>query len=342
MSAPRSTSSGKYYLLSLLFLSLGIQSFCTTEVKGDNAMTNKVVSNFKVVNGVMTKYLTIGGGIDTNPSQVYVIIPGNPGMVHFYETFMVKLYSKLGSSVPIWCVGHAGHDVYDDPPLAGNEDLFSLNGQIKHKVEFLKDTLRDGAEVTLIGHSIGCHIILEAMKICDEQTNLKTGGYMLFPMMERMYALSAGKRVWVLAYYFRWLACFTAWFLNILPTSIKEGAIRLAQSCEDEPSFNAIMEFGHPARVKNVLHLARHEVLEVSHNLDAAAVEKFKDRLWFFYGPTDQWAPPSFYENLIEKVPGVRAEMGAADNPIPHAFVLTKNDEVADIVAKWHLTRRVG
>lgn len=124
-----------------------------------------------------------------------------------------------------------------------------------------------------------------------------------------------------------------------MPTSVKESVIRLAQRCEDQPSFDAIMEFGHPARVKNVLHLARHEVLEVSHNLDADAIEQFKNRLWFFYGPTDEWAPPSFYDNLVHTVPGVRAELGAADSPIPHAFVLSKNDEVADIVTRWHQSR---
>ena len=50
---------------------------------------------------------------------------------------MSALYSR--TKTPIWCVGHAGHDVVDDPPLSGNEDLFSLEGQIRHKVKFLKE-----------------------------------------------------------------------------------------------------------------------------------------------------------------------------------------------------------
>jgi len=307
-------------------------------------MASEVKSNFKVTNGVMTKYLTIGGGLETNASKIYVVIPGNPGMVHFYETFMSNLYAKLGGSdsggVAIWCVGHAGHDVYDDPPLAAdNGHLFNVDGQIKHKFEFLKENVREGAEVTMIGHSVGCHFIMEVMKLCDQHTNIKTYGYMLFPMMERMYELRSGKNVWILAAYLRWLACSVAWILNLLPAGAKESVLRVVHPCEDPPSFETIVQLVHPARFTNVLHLARHEVLEISHSLDVAAIQKFKDRLWFFYGPTDNWAPTSYYHNLVQQVPGVRAELGELDHPLPHAFVLNKNEEVADIVAKWHHSR---
>ena len=106
---------------------------------------------------------------------------------------MQVLYTRLGSNIPIWCISHAGHDVKIDPPLVGNEDLYSYEGQIKHKIAFIEETLNPGSEVTFVGHSVGSKISLEVMKRCEGRIDLKTRGYMLFPMMERMAETPGGK-----------------------------------------------------------------------------------------------------------------------------------------------------
>jgi hypothetical protein len=36
-----------------------------------------------------------------------------PGIASYYEEFMETLYSKTGGKIPIWAIGHAGHDVAD-------------------------------------------------------------------------------------------------------------------------------------------------------------------------------------------------------------------------------------
>jgi hypothetical protein len=33
------------------------------------------------------------------------------GIASYYEEFMETLYSKTGEKIPIWAIGHAGHDV---------------------------------------------------------------------------------------------------------------------------------------------------------------------------------------------------------------------------------------
>jgi len=221
--------------------------------------------------------------------------------------------------------------------LSGHEDLYSLEGQIQHKFAFLRDNVKDETEVTMIGHSMGCKIILETMKLTDKHTKLQVKGFMLFPMIERMYELPSGKSSWIMAHYFRWFVCSVAWIIDTLPYSLKKLIVEMAQACDDMPSKKAIMDLVNPARVKNALHLAWHEILEIK-ELDVEAIERFKDRLWFFYGQKDAWAPVSFHKNLAECVPGVRAVLDASEDPIPHAFVLWKNDEVADVVTRWHAT----
>ena len=82
---------------------------------------------FKVVGGVPTKVITLGGeGLqDAPPKRLVLIIPGNPGLAGYYETFMGSLHGRMGGEVPVWAIGHAGHDIPKDamarkmPPLKG-------------------------------------------------------------------------------------------------------------------------------------------------------------------------------------------------------------------------------
>lgn len=48
--------------------------------------------------------------------------------------------------------------------MAEAEDVFGLNGQIEHKLSFLLEHVPRDTHLILIGHSIGCYIILEMMK----------------------------------------------------------------------------------------------------------------------------------------------------------------------------------
>lgn len=42
--------------------------------------------------------------------------------------------------------------------------MFGLNGQIEHKLAFIRKHVPRETSLVLVGHSIGCYIILEVMK----------------------------------------------------------------------------------------------------------------------------------------------------------------------------------
>lgn len=93
------------------------------------------------VNGVKTKIMTFGNVVreDGVAEDMIVMIPGNPGITRFYTMFLQTIYERL--HVPIWIIGHVGHDIPpkwmkdgECPPLKGNESLFALQGQVEHKV----------------------------------------------------------------------------------------------------------------------------------------------------------------------------------------------------------------
>lgn len=95
------------------------------------------------VNGIPTKLLMYGEILkeDDNCNKlndIILLIPGTIGIPSFYDEFLETLHKETG--YPVWAIGHAGHDVYNDnkdiPPLKDNQKLYGLNGQIEHKVKF--------------------------------------------------------------------------------------------------------------------------------------------------------------------------------------------------------------
>lgn len=61
-----------------------------------------------------------------------------------------------------------------DSSAAECTDVFGLNGQVEHKLAFIRTRVPRGTSLVLVGHSIGCYIILEMMKrspelkVCEE------------------------------------------------------------------------------------------------------------------------------------------------------------------------------
>lgn len=47
---------------------------------------------------------------------------------------------------------------------AAKRDVFGLNGQIEHKLAFIRRHVPRETSLVLVGHSIGCYIILDIMK----------------------------------------------------------------------------------------------------------------------------------------------------------------------------------
>lgn len=50
---------------------------------------------------------------------------------------------------------------------AGNESLYSILGQVRHKVAFIEEHVPADCELTLVGHSVGCFVILQLLKHFD-------------------------------------------------------------------------------------------------------------------------------------------------------------------------------
>lgn len=90
--------------------------------------------------------------------RAIVVIPGNPGIIEFYKTFLHGLFEHFEEQIPVVGISHAGHG-------ADSDKIFSVQEQIQHKVQFLSQELPD-AELVLVGHSVGSYISLHVRKLC--------------------------------------------------------------------------------------------------------------------------------------------------------------------------------
>ncbi|XP_034051236.1 lipid droplet-associated hydrolase [Thalassophryne amazonica] len=163
---------------------------------------------------------------------LFLIIPGNPGVVGFYKTFMQTLHQLIGYRHPVWAISHSGHcappdymDMVEDTSALTDGDVFGLNTQIEHKLDFLRKHVPRETSLVLVGHSIGCYIILEMMKRDPELKILKA--VMLFPTIERMAQSPQGKIMTPLLCHLRYVAYLPIFLLSLLPEVLKTSLIKL-------------------------------------------------------------------------------------------------------------------
>ena len=91
-------------------------------------------------------------------SLVFVMLPGNPGVPHFYLHFLHQVHRRC-PEIDIYCPQHLGHCFPVSSPR-----LFTLNDQIKHKLDFMERLMTlypPSTKFIIAGHSVGAYISLK-------------------------------------------------------------------------------------------------------------------------------------------------------------------------------------
>ncbi|KAB7499046.1 Lipid droplet-associated hydrolase [Armadillidium nasatum] len=100
---------------------------------------------------------------ENSSKELILIIPGNPGIVQYYVKFVDELFKELGGSIPVWAISHSCHSsMYLDK---NDISCGPLDLEIEHKLRFLELKIPQDWTITLVGHSIGCYMILSLLEI---------------------------------------------------------------------------------------------------------------------------------------------------------------------------------
>lgn len=137
-------------------------------------------------------------------SQDYLIyfMPGNPGLIKYYQPFLFRLYTLLSSSSTTECSrfhicghSHRGFETAQDGnkselprhPLGLEQQIKDQEKRLYDHIKSHRDRTGNTPKVILMGHSVGCYMLLELIrqhrdKIEEGEEDFDLiGGILLFP-----------------------------------------------------------------------------------------------------------------------------------------------------------------
>ncbi|XP_067647768.1 lipid droplet-associated hydrolase [Eurosta solidaginis] len=300
----------------------------------------KMKEAFVNIRGVPTHIITWGRWIEdpVDVQEIVLCIPGNPGLVGFYLEFLEELYKQLEEKIPIWIIGHMGHEEPEKdsnskvPRLKDNEKVFNLDGQLKHKTEFIQRFVPANTKMHLIGHSIGAWMVVHLLENPHLRERVRKC-YLLFPTLERMLISSNGWNFSKIGVPLYATLGFLIPLFNRLPKFVQKYAVQMYFWLSNIPKtfINTALEYSKAPVMEKVVFLANDEMARVR-DLDSKLIEKHLPLLKLYYGTTDGWVPVKYYNELCAQFPEIDAELDK--ECIDHAFVLRYSNNMAHIVGK--------
>lgn len=267
-----------------------------------------------------------------------LVIPGSPGMAHFYIPFATRLFDLGSGAYDVAIVSHAGHSPGftrpSDPDRDSSEagkDWYSLENQIAHKLAYIKEQAREKESLYLVGHSIGCYMILQLLR--ELAPTLVKKAIFLFPTIEKMSETPNGK---ILSPIFtpalRYPLTAMVGLLSWLPHRLKTLFLRLYFYTTPPEHVGHVIQATtniDGSSMYNILCMAHQEMHEVA-DPPIDVIHEHIDKLVFYYGTDDKWNLESCYKDMACTFPN--KDITKCSNGHPHAFVLTVSHDMAEFV----------
>jgi len=276
-------------------------------------------------------------------------VPGNPGVAEYYSNFARALSEALlreeeekqqqqQKSVTVECVGFLGH--YCDESLTSAKTprrWFTLEEQKAHVLKYVRSRVeeekkRNGENACfLVGHSIGAHVAMHAVKEMREEDVKRMVGLMPFlhvnekSNVQKFLAWLVSLRVVVraVAYVLGFMQKF-----KVLKKMIEKSATR-GMKCE-----LGISVTKRWAREMSLVNMALMGDTEFKFLRDwkgnvVDVLKAHAKKISFVYACEDHWGPLHQRDELIKEI-GEELEI-ITDESYKHAFVL--DDESSNKLA---------
>ncbi|RUP49115.1 hypothetical protein BC936DRAFT_143265 [Jimgerdemannia flammicorona] len=258
----------------------------------------------------------------TGPSKtVLFMVPGNPGLVEYYENFLQEIYVQTKARIEIFGVSHLGHSPGNHNQLDQRSRLYTLREQIDHKahcLDLLQERFPPETQYILVGHSMGAYVCAEVLR---ERPNHNISTIVaLFPTLKHIANTPNGT---VLSPIFgpvpRTIISAAASGASLLPRPVLLPLVKLFTG-QPEPGLSTTalkLLRGHV--VNNALYMAGQE-MEMIAELDEVFYEEHVDKFVIYYGVGDRWVPVEHHREMLERFP--EANIHLCEENLPHAFVL--------------------
>ena len=215
-------------------------------------------------------------------------------------------------------------------------NAYDLDGQIRHKLDFIRQYVPSHIKLYIVSHSIGCHMSLQVLKRLQEQNSATRVEkmIMLFPTIKHMADTRHGKIASPLLRYFQWFAYLLVVLLSYLSPIVQYRMVlwyfagKRVAGC----AYNAALNLFNPTCTHNYMYLADHELKQVR-DPDYQFIHDNIEKIVLYYGVKDHWCPVSYFDEMKALFPD--GDIHLCQRNFEHAFVLRHSKEMAPIVWDW-------
>ncbi|XP_006888726.1 PREDICTED: UPF0554 protein C2orf43 homolog isoform X2 [Elephantulus edwardii] len=211
------------------------------------------------------------------------------------------------------------------------KDAYGHHGQIEQKLAFLRTHVPKQMKLVFIGHSIGSYISLQMLKNAPELPVILS--VMLFPTIEWMSESPNGRIATPFLCWLRYVLYAIAYILlKPLPENLKSWIISMTFQLKNIANDCFCPSLLNPFCLANAAYLGGQEMIQMVER-DNETIKKHLSKLTFYYGSIDSWCPLQYYENIKRDFP--EGDIRLCEKKIPHAFILSHSEEVAEMTAAW-------
>ena len=280
------------------------------------------------------------------PEVAVAVVPGNPGVPHYYCEFGQELQQALqeqGVSAAIYCVGYLGFPTRAKG-AARSSGAVSLEEEAAAISKVLDELQGAHERLVLFGHSIGAWITLQHLRaLAPERRKAMPLKVLAMPYLEyRPFSLQPLLRAPSV------LARLAARVATGLPGRLKELAVRLVSQSQPgtlvyDVTLKTFFQQAHHLPAMSGLYLSEcrrlHAATEGQGFAEFAEIMELpnRPRMLALYTKDDMWAPMEHSQRLrgffSEK--DAMVDLGADPAPPAHAFVLSRKhcQQMAGLVA---------
>lgn len=291
-------------------------------------------------------------------APIVYMIPGNPGLCEFYETFLEEL-KKIRPEFEYVCPSHIGFDTVSQLSYGVHpgDQVHTLDEQIKHKVNFIKEWVKGDArgpsqksgaprDVLILGHSVGAWMVQRIVTSLqdDPSVNIKFVG-LITPTIMDIGKSDRGERFVKMTNYISdpgfYLSRASQYLTWLVPQSYIRSAVNYAMGYPPEVALNAGFSLiTKPKIVNQCLSMATEEMKRIGPEFEADEIKGFWDagrgyRIWLFFVKNDHWVSDTTREFLVKTLsdkPHVTTTVEDLDSII-HAFCVRDSIHVATLIS---------
>lgn len=297
-----------------------------------------------------------------------VLIPGNPGLVDFYFTYL-KLIQKRHPSLELLCISHAGFKSDDNSTSDESAfNFYNLDFQIEHKIDILKHfILNDNrpTELYFLSHSVGSYVTQRVVHglINDYELKNKIRIKFLGLICPTIIDISRSNSGQIISKMFAYLpvihiAVYLSSLMNfIFPESLIKYLVKTiviekgtstnkeTQESIENSTIGALKIFKSTHIIKQALNLAKDEMKTILKDDEfndwffESLSSKHDIRIWTYFAHNDHWVHDNTKDYILaryhnNKNKNLSFQIGDLEDSITHSFCVNESIEFSEITSE--------